>query len=71
MQFDHYKLHLTFSDGTTETLCNKRLYPLTTQCLELMHEAYDQGVEVSRMAYYKVFGSDTEAGPYELLILED
>ena len=71
MQFDYYKLHLTFSDGTTETICDKRLYAVIRECARLVRDAVANGVEVSRLAYYKVFGSDTEAGPYELLILED
>jgi hypothetical protein len=71
MQFDHYKLHLTFSDGTTETICNKRIYAVIHDSIPLIREAVASGLEVSRLAYYKVFGSDTDAGPYELLILED
>lgn len=71
MQFDHYKLHLTFADGTTETLCNERLHPLTTDGTELMRQVRAEGGDVALMKLYKVFGSDTETGPYELLILED
>lgn len=68
---DYYKAHLTLTGGLTETVTAERLYNLITLVRHATLNAAVDGYDVERLAIFKVFGSQSEAGPYELLMVED
>jgi hypothetical protein len=68
---DYYEAHLTLTGGLTETVAAERLYDLITLARHATLNANVEGYDVERIAILKVFGTEHEAGPFKLVMVED
>ena len=71
-EHNYFKAHMTYTDGTTETCTNERLYDLISKAQHLVIAArVTDGLELKTMRLSTMFNDGDELGPYEIHYVED